>query len=49
LNEEHKNESEIEREGDNMMQVKIEPHLFRDLNEFINKDKAFFDNVSIEV
>ena len=32
-----------------MMQVKIEPHLFRDLNEFINKDKAFFDNVSIEV
>ena len=32
-----------------MMQLKIEPSLFRDINNYVKADKVAYEDVSIEV
>ena len=46
---EHEKDCIIERDGDNMLILKVEPHLFRDLSNYISKDKDFFVEVSMEI
>ncbi len=49
IEKDHKEDCEIERLGEKMMQLQIQPHMFRDLNNYVKEDKAFFTGVSIEI
>ena len=45
----HGEECEIERIGEKMMQLTIQPHLFRDLNNIVKEEKEFYQDVCIEI
>ena len=49
LESNYKEECEIEKVTEKMMQLKIEPSLYRELNNIIKKDKEFYSEVSIEI
>lgn len=46
---EHTAECEIERATEQMMQLQIQPHMFRELSNYVKEDKQTFAGVSIEI
>ena len=49
LDKNHSKEFEIEKLTEKMMQLQIQPHLYKVLNDLVKDDKQFFASVSIEV
>jgi hypothetical protein len=45
----YKNDLSVESEGDKLMNLKIEPNLYRELNNIIKDQKSFYYGVSIEI
>lgn len=40
---------EVEREGEKMLQLVIQPHLFREISDIVRKEKQIYANVTVEI
>lgn len=45
----HKDDCEIERSAEKLLQLLIQPHLFRELSNVVNQDKEFYHGTTIEI
>ena len=45
----HATECEVEKLTEKMMQLQIQPNMFREINNIVKNEKAFYSEVSIEI
>ena len=49
IEKDHAQDCEVERLAEKMMQLQIQPHMFRELSNVVKDDKQFFAGVTIEI
>lgn len=49
IEKDHAQDCEIERLAEKLMQLQIQPHMFRELSNKVKEDKQFFNGVVIEI
>ncbi|CDW78721.1 ribosome maturation protein sbds-like [Stylonychia lemnae] len=49
IEKEHQNDCEIERLGERLMQLQIQPNMFRELSNVVKENKEFYNGVVIEI